>query len=188
MINIDPNIVSDGLNLLPTQYTSSTNLKNVITGNLERVQLLENARVTLQNRTLENSVGTQLDNFGNDLNQPRNGMSDTDYRIRIKAKIAENNSEGTREEIIQVARLLLQDADIAINAGQASYTLTFAHATQFTGVWADIVAALTNSTCSGVEVNVQESTSTPFGFVTTTGSPNINRLGFDQGELASGKP
>jgi len=188
MIELDPNIVEDGLSLLPTQYNSSEKLHKLITGNLERVQLLENARVTLQNRSLDNSVGQQLDNFGLDLDTPRNGLSDDEYRVRIKAKIAENNSEGTREEIIAVAILLIPSADVVINTGNVSYTINFATDSQYSGNWTDIVNAITNSTCSGIEVNVQESKKTPFGFVTTNISPNVTRLGFDQGYLAGQKP
>ena len=56
--------------------------------------------------------GAQLDGIGQLVGIERNGMTDTAYRMFITAKIAQNNSSGTIEEIIYLVRLLFRAAII----------------------------------------------------------------------------
>lgn len=58
-------------------------------------------------RTLAFAEGEQLDVYGRHVGVLRQGLLDGPYRIRIKAQIRINLSEGTPEEILQIARALL---------------------------------------------------------------------------------
>jgi hypothetical protein len=52
--------------------------------------------------------GAQLDGLGDLLGIERNGLTDEVYRLFITAKIAEDNSSGTVEELLFLVRLLFQ--------------------------------------------------------------------------------
>lgn len=55
-----------------------------------------------------------LDKMGKIVGQPRNGMIDTDYLILITARIAANRSDGRRETLIRIAKLLVPGATIYV--------------------------------------------------------------------------
>jgi len=51
---------------------------------------------------IDEAVGLQLDNIGDDLQQPRYGRNDDDYRFLLKTKIIAANSSGTTNDIITI--------------------------------------------------------------------------------------
>ena len=51
---------------------------------------------------IDEAVGVQLDNIGDDIRQPRYGNTDEDYRFLLKTKIIAANSSGTIEDIIGI--------------------------------------------------------------------------------------
>lgn len=183
MINLDSNIVQEGKDKLITQYYRSENIEKVLEIGLDLLQDAETIAHSLyENRTIENAVGVQLDGVGAIVGQPRNGLDDSFYRTQIKAKIAENNSEGTREEIINLAKLLVEDATIQILESQALYILTFLRAnvdTDNSENWSIRRQAITNATCSGITVEIQEASNIPFQYG--------GLYGYGQGHYAIGR-
>lgn len=187
MITKNESVASDTTDHLITQYYHSSNLKSVLETIGDEVQVIENISHSMYiNRMLEDAIGIQLDRLGGIVGRVRDGLSDSDYRIRIKAKIAENNSEGTRPEILALCRLLLPDSIPVIQESIASYIITFVSDSIYSGNWSDIQEALTNATVSGVGVTVQESNTTVFalGPFSTTHADGVERAGLDNGKLA----
>lgn len=73
-------------------------------------QRLENAMIQLLTlRTTETATGAQLDVLGRIVGQARQGLVDDVYRLYIQARIATNRATGKREELIRVARLIVND-------------------------------------------------------------------------------
>tara|TARA_R110002012_G_scaffold265589_3_gene449005 strand:+ start:1112 stop:1849 length:738 start_codon:yes stop_codon:yes gene_type:complete len=103
-------------NRLISQYKDSENINKLIAVYTNQVQAIENATYAMLNgRTLDGSIGFQLDQLGLILNEKRDGLIDSDYRMRLKAKIAENTSEGTPEDLISIFKLLLNPDEIHYN-------------------------------------------------------------------------
>ena len=185
MIDLNTNIVEDGKNLLITQYKDAEKLKKLLQVFLEEVQQFEDITHSLYlSRTIDSAIGIQLDHVGSIPGQLRNGLSDEDYRVRIKAKIAENNSEGTRSEILAMAALLFPGSSFLILEKKAEYIITIINTVPYTGDWDEIRASFLNATVSGVNIVLQESIELPFGFQGNEGT-NHPRGGFGVGHLAT---
>lgn len=77
------------------------------------VQRLEDALWQLYTeRFVDTAIGAQLDLIGKVVKQPRLGYLDADYRRLVKARISVNKSNGTTNNLLRVARLVLgADAD-----------------------------------------------------------------------------
>lgn len=94
--------------LLIEQFKGKPNLENFIDAFTDQVQVIEDMLQDLWTaRWLDNATGIQLDNLGAIVGQARNGLSDTNYRIRIKMRIRLNFSSGLDDDIFDVLSLLL---------------------------------------------------------------------------------
>lgn len=87
---------------------SLTNLQKVIKALVEPLQELEDVNYELlTERWLSTAVGVQLDKLGNILGLPRNpGESDESYRQRLMFQVFINISNGTPEEVSNLAVFL----------------------------------------------------------------------------------
>ena len=56
---------------------------------------------------VDTATGHALDVLGRIVGEPRQGALDADYRLRVRARIRVNRSDGTIEDIIEVVRLLI---------------------------------------------------------------------------------
>lgn len=101
--------VTEGLSLLRERYKSADTLKAILTAGANRLQSFEAALFEVLNGVtdLQTAVGVQLDMIGAIVGQERFGSDDDGYRGLIALKIAENNSEGTPEDLISLARGIL---------------------------------------------------------------------------------
>lgn len=63
----------------------------------------------LTERGVDTAVGDQLDDLGTIVGQPRDGLSDDDYRPFLRARIATNRSNGTINDLIVISELILDD-------------------------------------------------------------------------------
>ena len=63
----------------------------------------------LTERSLSASEGVNLDKIGEIVGVDRQGDSDGDYKDKIVGKIAENNSDGTARDLIEITTILLGD-------------------------------------------------------------------------------
>lgn len=80
-----------------------------------QVQDIEDATWTLFGRLdIDNSEGVQLDGIGLIIGEARQGKSDANYRIYIKAKIGVNTSEGDIEKLLSVWSIITQDANVQL--------------------------------------------------------------------------
>lgn len=98
-----------GLALLPSAIPSS-GVEKLLVPILDQVQEIENALWDVYfYRQLDNAVDATLDMLGKIVGQLRNGLDDDDYRRYIRARIFSNKSNGTVEDLILIARLILND-------------------------------------------------------------------------------
>lgn len=67
------------------------------------------ANEMLNERGLTTSEGVNLDRIGQIVGQDRQGLDDTAYLATIGAQIAENNSNGTADELLSISQVLLGD-------------------------------------------------------------------------------
>src|SRR3954469_1915667 len=71
------------------------------------VQALEDALFGIVDETsLANAVGVNLDRLGAIVGEPRAGESDSPYWIRIAAKILVNRSTGSIDDLVRIFRAL----------------------------------------------------------------------------------
>jgi len=97
-----------GLGRMLDQFNDSTNLRLLASSYLDQAQSFEDVAYQLINaKSISVVAGYQLDGLGQIVSVPRSGRSDTDYRLRIRAELAVLTSQGSIEDLIAVARLLL---------------------------------------------------------------------------------
>lgn len=97
------------LKRLLEQYKDKPNFIEMITIYTKQIQEIENMFFDLlEKRGIDEAEGAQLDGIGTILNQSRIGLSDDNYRGLLYSKIAEYNSEGTIEDILNIARLVIR--------------------------------------------------------------------------------
>ena len=80
----------------------------IIRGEAAQYQAIENAYWQLLTEFgVETAIGWALDVLGKIVGEPRQGALDADYRLRVRARIRVNRSDGTIEDILDVVRLLI---------------------------------------------------------------------------------
>lgn len=118
----------------------------------------------LTERSIDTAVGEQLNVIGRIVGQPRNGLSDDDYRRYIRARITTNRANGTIANLITVTDLIVYDDDAYYeidNQGAACVVIRIQDLA-ITEDLADIVASFLKDTVSaGVRVILEYFTSTP---------------------------
>jgi len=57
-------------------------------------------------RSLDSAVGVQLDQYGSLLTEPRDGLTDVEYRSVLRAKILSNSSNGQAELLVDLCYAL----------------------------------------------------------------------------------
>lgn len=92
------------------QYKNKPNIENVLSIYSEQFDALETAFFQIDvARFVPTAIGVQLDQIGEIVGQPRNGITDDDrYRVLIYARIGINISEGEIERIIDVFKLITE--------------------------------------------------------------------------------
>jgi hypothetical protein len=89
------------------QYKGKARMEGLIHALVTPIQPIEDSFFQLLNdRYLETSVGFQLDRLGDIVGIARDGLNDDQYRLRIKARIFVNVSNGEPETLILVYKLL----------------------------------------------------------------------------------
>lgn len=126
-----------GLSLLITQYQELPRLRSLLGALLDEVQVVEDvAWDVILGRLVDDAEGAQLDTIGRIVGQPRIG-DDEEFRLYIKARITINGSDGTGDDVMQVAEVLLEGkpwsyeetypASIIIETFEAERAATIAH-------------------------------------------------------------
>lgn len=166
------------LDKIRQQYKGKDRIKNVLDSVVNEIQNLEDVFISLKDqRSIYDSVGTQLDVWGKILNQPRNGLSDSDYRLVLLGQVAVNISKGTPEDMIQVFRLFTNPDYVSLNeVYPAKIQLTSVGGSPIGSV-DDIKKALRRAAPAGVGIDLfTTSVGNPFVFLS---DPDPNGRGFE---------
>lgn len=67
--------------------------------------------------------GIHLDRLGKIVGELRQGRADDPYAAAIRVRILSNRSEGTPDDLLAIARLLLKAGTIVYNEGTKAYTV-----------------------------------------------------------------
>jgi len=106
-VRTDTHVV-DGLALLIDAFKGRKVIDGILAAWLKQFQDLE--RVfweILQGRGVDDAVGQQLDFLAAVVGEDRQGRSDDELRAAIRLRIRTNRSQGTSEDVIQTAALVL---------------------------------------------------------------------------------
>ena len=89
------------------QYKNKSKLEGFIESLVKQIKDLEDAGHNLYGLLdIDNSIGTQLDKIGEIVGQPRQGLTDSEYRIFLNAKIGINISQGEIPRVIDIWKLI----------------------------------------------------------------------------------
>jgi len=174
--------VAEGLATLIQQYRNKPKIAAFLTAYLEQIQDLENVYFDLIiERTIDNAVGVQLDGLGAIVGEDREGRSDTDFRLWIRARIQANRSNGYVNELIAITLLVTTDNTVWIS----QYPPASMHIT-IGGVLdedPDQIALLLNGAiAAGVGgAIIYQGNNNPFQF-------DVPGQGFDLGQFVGAKP
>lgn len=98
--------VEDADALFIDQYKDKPRLSAWLASYVARVQEFEDAAwQVIVLRNVDVATGAQLDSLGQLVGQPRYGLPDDRYRIRIKTRILSNTSLGRPDDLIEIAEL-----------------------------------------------------------------------------------
>lgn len=136
----------------------------------------------LAERFVDTAVGAQLEIIGRIVGQGREGLIDADYRRYIRARIVANNSNGTIDNILVVASLVVYDVGVSYiidNQGSAAVVLRLTNKAVPDNVANILVRFLRVTGAAGVRVILEYSPLAPSTWFTwdTVG------LGWDNGKF-----
>jgi hypothetical protein len=160
----------DGSALATQPVSGGTLLQAMVRALLQPSDELEDAFLALLNeRHIDNAVGKELDIIGDLAEGPRQGRTDADYRVALKARIAINTSKATPPDVKRVADLITPDGasvryfeplPATISIDVAGYNLTKAD-----------VRTLNNARPGGVRLEAASTSVTPFAWEAPPGKP-----------------
>lgn len=112
VVGVDvPDRVAAALARLCEQFKNKTNIASLVTALVGPAQTIESALwQLLTQRRVSTAIGSQLDALGKLVGQLRNGASDSDYTRYISARIRTNISRGRIEDLIAIAKSVLNDS------------------------------------------------------------------------------
>lgn len=184
------NHLTNALERLAQQYKGKPFIEGilrVLAGEMQEIEVVLQDLLGMQN--IDTADGAQLDVLGRIVMQDREGASDDDYRIRIRAKILVNKSSGTADELIDIFTLLISDstmvgatvsvdeyppASVVVRIGGIMLTLPVA---------SRLAQILKQARAAGVRGELRYYTAPPAGSFTFNGTP---AQGFNNGVWASG--
>jgi hypothetical protein len=106
---------------------SDNNITLLLRALVGPIQAAEDAlQQLLTERTIDTSIGAQIDVIGKLVGEARAGLDDETYRRHVRARISANRSTGRVSDVLKVADLVVYD-DLAylrvIQYGQAAFVL-----------------------------------------------------------------
>ena len=108
--------VKDALGRLVESLKEKPRIEGLLKALVSRTKELENQLFGLYEGTrLEQAEGAQLDQIGELVGQEREGVTDSVYRTRIRARVAANRSRGRFYDILRVLKTLEPDAFIHLS-------------------------------------------------------------------------
>lgn len=150
--------VDRGLEVLPSQFDDSPNLRAFLGALLDGVQVLEDhAQLRLRDTSLDDAVGIGLDWWGVLLIEPRNDRTDAEYRARLRTKLQQLRSNGEPWRIARVGDELLEATRLELRLLDDEVVLSYARAAGVpdTALAAEVLADLLRMASAGSCVTVQ---------------------------------
>lgn len=99
---------AESLTMLLEQFKGKASIAALLASSMTQVQELEDeAFNVLTLRALDVAEGAQLDAIGTIVNLLRDGLTDTEYRARLRIQILINLSSGTAADVLEVFRQLV---------------------------------------------------------------------------------
>ncbi len=157
---------------IPTQFRAKERFVFTVGSIIEQLKILEAVFISLRDeRTVDDSVGVQLDGLGAIVGQPRGALGDDDYRAVIRAKIKANNSDGAPEDLLRIATLAVSDLIWSIVEQYPAGVLMSSDGITSTAVDEAVTNALLQlGKLGGVKLQYRfDSTATPFSFSSQSG-------------------
>ena len=101
---------AEGLQRLLLQFHEKPRIEALLASYSDEVQELELAMWDLtQAWNIDTAIGVFLDDLGDLAGISRNGLADSDYRLRIQAKWLANLSQGRTQDLLGIIQLFLGD-------------------------------------------------------------------------------
>lgn len=138
---------------LPAKHKGKTNIEALVRLCIAPKQEIEDVLAAmLLARYIDTAADEQLNVLGRIVGQPRNGLSDADYRRYIRARIATNKSKGRWSDIQIVTRLILDDTAATLVCSESDYMTCLMEVTGITvtNAIADILIGFLRQTKSDV--------------------------------------
>jgi len=102
------NLIDEAESLMLHQFKDSPKLIRLVRALVTPLEkAARNIQVLHHGRYIKNAKGQRLDILGRIVGQPREHMSDADYRAWIQVGIRLNISSGTPEDVLGILRILL---------------------------------------------------------------------------------
>jgi hypothetical protein len=159
-------------------HFKSGNFEELVEGLGGRWQVLEDLLQTiLTSKYIANATGPDLRKIGADLGVTQTNENDDIYRVFVYAKIAENHSTGSREDIYNVLSLLgLTELRVY---DQYPATITVNYIPNSVILDCACVRAILNASSLPIEIDMTAHTENPFGFEgdTTASGFGIGQIG-----------
>ena len=175
-----PDHIERGLALIVSQFQAAAQLRAVVRGILGEVQLAEDTLLDLAtNLTVDAATGAQLELLGRLLGERRDGLADSAYRRYLRARMMIRLSEGTIDEILEIASTLSGGTVRYSPAYPAGYRLHLATPVP-PELKARFKARLLEATPAGVGLDVTQGQPGPNPLPFTF---NVPTLGFNRGRL-----
>lgn len=178
---------------LAEQYKRAEKLKGLLACFTVQCQQIEDMLFgVLLGYRLSLAVGEQLDVLGRVVGQDRESADDTEYRLRLAARIRANLSHGSAEDVYLVFGILLPTATLAIEVQypasfvlQIHGALTEALVPLYARFLADTKAAGVGG--QGVYTLVADSSAFTFSSVADFGVDGANRGWADTAQTSGGR-
>lgn len=115
-VQLVSNRVEIAKNYLLSQFKDKPNILALVDVLVTELQELENTIIELQNvRTISGARGWWLDRIGDDLDTPRNGYNDGDYKTILRIEMLKKTASASIEDIIRVLSLLSNDSELRVS-------------------------------------------------------------------------
>lgn len=171
--------------LLISQFRGKPRIEIVLRALMAQVQELEDTAIDLNERGMDELSGYRLDVLGRVVGRQRLGMSDEQYRVWVKGRIAANRSSGRTEDILNLALVVFGEDVTARMVEDFPGAFTLHLDDPVPGDWgAQFVELIGIATAPGVRSQVTWTDSaSAFRFSTTGSTVTDSDRGFGRAPL-----
>lgn len=167
---------------------AENNVKKLLRSLCLPFQSIEDALQQLESeRSVDTSIGAQLNTIGNIVGEEREGEGDDDYRRRIRGRIAVNRSKAGIGDIIRVTQLVLADfptAEIVVHhMGEGDLEVRIDAVAIPDDVADVLIKFLRLSVAAGIRIILESSTQAPSTWFTW----DVDGVGWDQGKFINAR-